>query len=369
MNFEFSEEQLLLRDSAKRFLEGECPRSRVRDSIERTSAFDRELWSGMAEMGWTGVTIPEEYGGLGFGYLEQAVIAEEVGRSLAPVPFSSSSFLAVEAIKMGGSEALKQQYLPALASGELIGTFAFQERLEHSGWSSFTTKYSDGILQGQKIPVMDGDIADIAVVSCDNEGHRALAIIDLRDDSVTRKKLGALDLTRGLASLEFSSAPATLLDENSGQNDLFERLLDRAATLLAFEQIGGAEQCLHDARDFALERYAFGRQIGSFQAIKHKLADLYIEIELARSNAYYAVWALTTEASDFPVATAAAHVGACKAYRHSAQESLHIHGGMGYTWEFDSHLFLRRATVSGLMLGQIRHWKHTLVERLTEGKH
>ncbi|MBE9539743.1 MAG: acyl-CoA/acyl-ACP dehydrogenase, partial [Proteobacteria bacterium] len=330
--------------------------------------FDRELWTGMAGMGWTGVTIAEEYGGLGFGYLELAVIAEEIGRSLAPVPFSSS-YLAAEAIKLGGSEELKQKYLPGLASGNLIGTFAFQERVEHSGWSSFTTKYHNGKLQGLKIPVMDGDIADIAVISCDVGGRRALAIADLRDDSVSRQNIGALDLTRGLASLQFSESPAMLLDQNTDGSDIFEDVLDRAATLLAFEQIGGAEQCLHDARDFALERYAFGRQVGSFQAIKHKLADLFVEIELARSNAYYAIWALTTGASDFSVATAAAHVGACKAYRHCAQECLHVHGGMGYTWEFDSHLFLRRATVSGLMLGQIRHWKHALVERLTEGKH
>tara|TARA_B110000503_G_C7167401_1_gene422579 strand:+ start:2722 stop:3831 length:1110 start_codon:yes stop_codon:yes gene_type:complete len=367
MNFEFSQEQNLLRESAKRFLEGECSRSRVRASTERAVPFDRELWAGMASMGWTGVTIPEEYGGLGFGYFEQAVLAEEIGRSLAPVPYSSSNYLAAEAILLGGSEELKQRYLPGLACGELTGTFAFQEQAEHSGLTRVTTSYTAGKLRGTKLPVMDGDIADIAVVSCNVQGRRALAIVDLRDGSVSRKSVAAMDLTRGLAAIDFSDTPATLLEEGEGAKDLFSLALDRAATLLAFEQIGGAEQCLHDARDYALERYAFGRQIGSYQAIKHKLADLYVAIEIARSNAYYAIWAMATETKDFPVAAASAHIGACKAYQLCAQEGLHIHGGMGYTWEVDCHLFLRRAMVSGLMLGSVRHWKHALVDQLAAG--
>ncbi|NOX49421.1 MAG: acyl-CoA/acyl-ACP dehydrogenase [Gammaproteobacteria bacterium] len=366
MNFEFSEAQQLMRQSAQRYLAGECPRSRMRESTARAEPFDRALWLGMAEMGWTGVTIPEEYGGLGLGHLEQAVIAEEIGRSLAPVPFSSSVYMATEAILLGGSDELKQKYLPGLASGELVGTFAFHESVDHSGWSNVKTTFSERGLSGEKKPVMDGDVADIAVVTCDVDGTRRLAVVNLHETNVERERLGALDLTRGLSSLSFSQTPAELLDDRAG---LFDTLLDRGATLLAFEQIGGAEQCLHDARDYALNRYAFGRQIGSFQAIKHKLADQYVALELARSNAYYAIWTLISDAEEFPVAAAAAHISACKAHRQCAQESLHVHGGMGYTWEVDCHFFLRRAIVSGLLLGQVRHWKHSLVDKVVRGAH
>ncbi len=366
MNFEFSEEQLQMRQTARRYLEDVCSRDRIRDIIENEQPFDQSLWSEMAEMGWTGVTIPEQYGGIGLGHAELAVLAEEIGRSLAPVPFSSSVYLATEAILLGGSESVKETYLPQLASGEIIGTFAFHEQVAQSNWTTFDLKYTNGTLTGSKLPVMDGSIADIAVVACNNNDKRALAIVDLRHDSVTQKNVRSFDLTRNLSNLEFNNTPATLLD-NPNNSDLFSVLVNRAATLLSFEQAGGADRCLHDAKNYALERFAFGRAIGSFQAIKHKLADLYVAIELARSNAYYAIWALSTDAKDFSTASASAHIAACKAYQLTAQESLHIHGGIGYTWEFDSHLFLRRAISSGLLLGPVRRWKHALVEGLVKG--
>lgn len=365
MNFDFSEEQRQLRDQARKFLAAEASPARVRAVLEGQAPYDRALWEGMVDLAWPGTAIPESHGGAGYGYLELCVIAEELGRSLAPTPFSSSVYLATEAILAAGSTEQKQRYLPALASGEVIGCLALAEGAAAPVGAIDATARS-GRLSGTKLPVADGDVADLAVVVARDGSDDALGLflVDLTGPGVTREPVATVDPTRSHARIVFDRAPAEPLGATQDGGTLLGRLLDRAAVLVAFEQVGGAQAALDMARDYALGRFAFGRPIASFQAIKHKLADMYVAIELARSNAYYGAWALSTDAPELPVAAAAARISASEAFFLAAKENIQTHGGMGFTWEFDCHLYYRRAKLLALALGSPRRWKDVLIARL-----
>jgi alkylation response protein AidB-like acyl-CoA dehydrogenase len=340
----------------------------VRRILEGAAPYDAELWRGMGEMGWIGTAIPEAHGGAGFGYLELCVIAEELGRSLAPTPFSSTIYLAAEALLLAGSEAQKKRWLPRIAQGNAIGCFALAEGAHVATPGNLTTRAVGGRVTGTKLPVMDGDVADFAVVAAsETAGRGGLFLVDLEGAGVTRTSLTTVDPTRSHARLAFEAAAAEPLGAPGEGWPLVERLLDRAAVLVAFEQLGGAQAALDMAREYAIGRFAFGRQIASFQAIKHKLADMYVGVELARSNAYYGAWALSKDAPELPVAAATARVAATEAYYQAAKENIQVHGGMGFTWEFDCHLHYRRAKLTGLMLGSARRWKDLLVARLEAG--
>jgi len=367
MNFDFSDDQKVLRDQARKFLSQHASPARVRKILESDAAYDVELWRGMAEQGWPGTAIPESYGGAGFGYLELCVIAEELGRSLAPTPFSSSIYLATEALLLAGSDAQKKTWLPRLAMGEAIGCFALAEGTAAPSPKSIEAEVRDGMLSGTKMAVADGDVADVAVVAARSGPGISLFLVDLGAPGVTRTSLKTVDPTRSHAKLVFSGAAAQPLGAAGQGWELAQRVLDRAAVLVAFEQVGGAQAALDMAREYALGRFAFGRPIASFQAIKHKLVDMYVATELARSNAYYAAWALSTGAPELPVAAAAARVSATEAFWLAAKENIQTHGGMGFTWEFDCHLYYRRAKLLALSLGSARHWKHELITRLDRG--
>ncbi len=369
MNFDFSDDQKFLKDQANKFLTEKCDLSRPRKVLENKEPHDSDLWKAIVEMGWTGTTIPEEYGGLGLGHLELCVIAEELGRAIAPVPFSSSVYLATEALLLAGSEEQKQTYLPKLASGESIGTFAVSEGAKPATVKSIETKFDGGAISGTKVPVPDGLSADFAVVlvrtgASASEQSFSLAIADLA--STERSVIDTMDPSRQQAQIEFTNTDAALLGEQGAGWDLYRRVLDRAAILFAFEQVGGADACLEMAKAYALDRYAFGRQIGSYQAIKHKLADMYINNELARSNAYYGAWALSSDAPELPTAAAGARVSATQAYHYASKENIQTHGGMGFTWEADCHLYYRRAKMLGLALGGERAWKEKLITSLEQ---
>lgn len=369
MNFDFSDDQKMLKAQARKFLTDKCSTKVVRAVLESDQPYDRSLWKGIAEMGWLGTAIPEEHGGLGLGYLELCVIAEELGRAAAPVPFSSSVYLATEAILLAGSAEQKAKYLPKLASGEIIGTFAFAEGAQQPTPKSMAATFKGGKLDGRKWPVPDGDIADIAIVvakSADGAGDRglSLAIVDLKDKGVERTVLKTLDPSRSHAEIVFNGATAEALGGAGAGWQLTRNVLDRAAILMAFEQLGGADVCLDMAKHYALNRYAFGRKIGSFQAIKHKLADMYVGNELARSNAYFGAWALSTGAAELPEAAAGARISASDAFHFASKENIQTHGGMGFTWELDCHLYYRRAKLLGLALGATRVWKDRLVTHL-----
>ena len=369
VNFDFSADQKALRDQARKFLSEHSSSTRVRRILEGPAPYDAELWRGMGEMGWMGTAIPEAHGGAGFGHLELCVIAEELGRSLAPTPFASTIYLATEALLLAGSDAQKKRWLPKIAQGAAIGCFAVAEGPHVATPANLTTRAEGGRVSGVKMPVLDGDVADFAVVLAgEGAGGRAgLFLVDLKSPGVTRATVATVDPTRSHARIALESAAAEPLGAPGQGWPLAERLLDRAAVLVAFEQVGGAQAALDMAREYALGRFAFGRQIASFQAIKHKLADMYVAIELARSNAYYGAWALSKDAPELPVAAATARVAACEAYYQAAKENIQIHGGMGFTWEFDCHLHYRRAKLTGLMLGSARRWKDLLITRLEAG--
>jgi alkylation response protein AidB-like acyl-CoA dehydrogenase len=364
MNFDFSDELKLLREQARRFLSERCSSPAVRRILEGADPYDKSLWKEIAAMGWTGAGIPEEYGGAGLGHLGLCVLAEELGSALAPVPFSSSIYLAAEAIMVGGSDAQKRAWLPKLASGETIGTLALAEGPGRADPRRLRTTFRNGTLAGEKLPVPDGDVADIAVVAAQGERGLVLALVDLKSAVVTRSAVGTIDPSRSHARIVFDNAPAEVLGSPGEGEALLRRVEDRAAVLFAFEQVGGAQRSLEMARDYALARYAFGRPIGSFQAIKHKLADVYVATELARSNAYYGAWALASDAVELPLAAASARISASEAYFLAAKENIQVHGGMGYTWEFDCHLYYRRAKLLSLALGSSRLWKDRLITQL-----
>ena len=364
MNFEFSADQKMIQEQARSFLTAKSAMPQVRKILDGEDAFDRGLWQAMVELGWQGTTIAEAYGGTGLGYLELCVIAGELGRCLAPVPFSSSVYIATEALKLAGSEQQQQHYLPRLANGELIGTLAAVEQPGRFTAAGVKTTMQDGVLNGEKIAVADGDVADFAVVAAQSTAGLSLYLVDLIAGSVKRQTITTLDPTRSHAQLSFSNTPAELLGEEGGAEALLAKLYDGAAVLYAFEQVGGAQACLDMAKAYTLQRYAFGRPIASFQALKHKMADMFVAIELARSNAYHGAWALSCASAELPVSAATARLSAIDAYYFCSKENMQAHGGMGFTWELDCHLYYRRAQLLALTLGSKSHWQDLLIERL-----
>ncbi|MGB5902756.1 MAG: acyl-CoA dehydrogenase family protein [Xanthobacteraceae bacterium] len=369
MNFEFSDDQKQLRDQARRFLAEKCPPKAVRAVLEGSVGYDKALWSGLAEMGFLGVAIPEEFGGTGAGHLELCVIAEEMGRALAPVPFSSTVYLAAEALMLAGSDAQKQKWLPKIASGEAIGTLALFEGPGNPSPQAIKVAAGNGVLNGVKKPVADGAIADFAIVAARNgsggrETDIALYLVDLKAGGIEAKTLTNLDPSRNQAELTFKDCKAEPLGAANEGWSILSRVLDRAAVLMAFEQVGGADRALEMGRDYALDRIAFGRQIGSFQAIKHILADMYVAATLARSNCYYGAWALSTNAGELPEAAATARISATQAFQHCSKQNIQVHGGMGFTWEFDCHLYYRRSNALALSLGSLSYWENQLIERM-----
>jgi alkylation response protein AidB-like acyl-CoA dehydrogenase len=365
MNFDFSDDQKYLKDQARKFLSERASMTAVRTVLDGdTVSHDAALWTGIAKMGWLGAAIPEEYGGLGLGELELCVLAEEMGRSLAAVPWASTVYFLAEALKVAGSEAQKQAILPKLAEGAVIGCVAASEGPGEPRLETIKTLFDGKTISGTKIPVTDGDIATHALVLAKHNGGTSLVLVDMAAAGITKTSLKTFDPTRSHATLKFENTPAQLIGEAGDGLGLLARIYDRAAVLISFEQIGGSQACLDMATDFAKGRYAFSRQIGSFQAIKHKLADIYVALEIARSNAYYGAWALSCDAPELPLAAASARIAACEAYHLASKENIQTHGGMGFTWDVDCHLFYRRAKLLAVQIGAPAIWKEKLVSRL-----
>ncbi|MES2987338.1 MAG: acyl-CoA dehydrogenase family protein [Pseudomonadota bacterium] len=358
MNFDFSDDQKYLREEARRFLHSAWPLGKLHARMKAPDRSDRVLWQSIAGQGWLGVAIPERYGGVGLGRLELCIVAEEMGRVLAPLPFVSTAGILAEALLVAGSEAQKAELLPRIAEGTLIGCLATSEGPGRTDPASVAAIVADGKLTGTKLPVTDGGSADVALVLAQEGGTTGVYLAML--DGVERAPLATLDPTRETAALIFADTPATRL----GGVELLDALRDRAAVLIAFEQIGGADRALEMALGYASERYAFGRPIGSYQAIKHKLADIYVKNELARANAYYAAWAYATGDAGLPAAASAARIAASDAFWFAARENLHVHGGMGYTSEADCHLFYRRARQLSLVIGSPSTWKERLMAQI-----
>lgn len=369
MNFDFSDDQKMLKEQVRKFLADKCPMSVTRRVLDGDEPYAKEVWKGLVEMGLTGTAIPEEFGGLGLGALELCVIAEELGRAAAPVPFSSSIYLAAEAIKLFGTQKQKQTWLPKLASGEIVGALAVSEGTHTAHPRNIETKFAGGKVSGVKQPVTDGGAADVVIVAVNTGGSGeqaiSLAIVDLKAGGISAEPVRTIDPSREHVTLTFKDAPAEILGDKQGEGwSQLSRVLDGAAVLFAFEQIGGTEAALEMARDYALERYAFGRQIGSYQAIKHKLADMYVKKELAKSNAYFGAMMLNDEGAELTEAASASRIAGSDAYVFAAQENIQTHGGIGYTWESDCQFHYRRAKLLALTIGAPIQWKEKLVSRL-----
>ncbi len=371
MNFAFSEEQEMLRDTVRSFLDAKAPSEKVRELMETDAGYDPDLWSQIAEQGWQAMHIPEEYGGAGFGYLELVILMEEMGRSLFPSPFFGSVVLGANAVLIAGSAEQKQDVLAAIASGERIVAFAHVE--ESGRWDAEGIQLpakadgEDYILSGTKLYVVDGHVADTLIVAARTEDGVSLFLVDAAADGVTRTRLETMDMTRKQARIDLEDVrvPATAMLGAPGSGwATLERVLDLAAVALAAEQVGGAQQCLDMAVEYAKQRVQFGRPIGSFQAIKHKCADMLVQVESAKSAAYYAGWAASEDNDELPITAPLAKSYCSEAYFHCAAENIQIHGGIGFTWEHDAHLYFKRAKSSELLLGDPAYQRALLADRL-----
>ena len=364
MNFDFSEEQKLLRTTARDYLEDRAPLELARSILETQAPMSRELWEGVAEMGWLGAVIPEAWGGGGFGHAELVLIAEELGRALAPIPFVTSAAVA-EAILVAGTEEQRRRYLPGFANGDRIGTLALAEARGVVRPEGIRTRHRrDGTLDGAKIGAPDGAAANLALaLARSDSGGLVLVLANLEE--VARTADESIDPSRPCAGLAFDAIAAEPL--GSGDEDgwsLLRRILDRAAVLQSFEQLGTAQRALDLTREQILDRHAFGRPIASFQAIKHRMADLYATLEIARSNCYFAAWALANDDPGLPLAACTARVAASQACTEASVEMVQLFGGAGFTWELDCHLFYRRAQTLALALGPPGEWRDRLVDCL-----
>jgi alkylation response protein AidB-like acyl-CoA dehydrogenase len=369
MNFAFSEEQEELRRTVRQFLDQKSPETEVRRLMETDQGYDDAVWKQMGEqLGLQGLAIPEEFGGSGYGYIELIVILEEMGRRLLCAPYFSTVVLATNALLHSGDDAAKKEHLPGIASGETIAALAFTEengRWDEAGVTATATKAGDGwAITGTKSYVLDGHVADLLIVAARTGAGVSLFAVPSDAAGLTRTLLTTMDQTRKQAKLEFANTPATLVGTDGGGWAVLDRVLDLAAVALAAEQVGGAQFVLDMAVQYAKDRIQFGRPIGSFQAIKHKCADMLLEVESAKSAAYYAGWCAAELNDELPSVAALSKAYCSEAYFHATSENIQIHGGIGFTWEHPAHLYFKRAKSSELLFGDPAHWRELLAQRI-----
>ena len=364
MNLALSDTQKELKEQVSALLAERATPDTLRRLITENAPWDEGLWRAFAELGLLGAAIPEAYGGVGLGPMDLCVIAEEVGRATAPIPFFSSICLAAEAIQLAGSQAQKDEWLPRLAAGEVVGTLAWTEGPGAPRLAGLSTRLASGALSGTKSPVPDAGLAQVCVVVATSSGRPALALAEMDQPGVKLTPMNGFDQLRHHARIDFVEARAEPL-EAADAAETVRRLWDRAAIYSAFEQVGGTESALYMARDYTMQRYIFGRPLASYQAVKHKLADILVMLELARSNALYAAAALEDDAQDVAVAAATARLAATRAYETAARESLQLHGGIGFTWEANCHFHYRRARLLALNIGSAEVWADRLIDELS----
>ncbi len=362
MDFGLNEDQETLAKYARDFLTNECPTTFVRSMLDHETALDAAFYKHMAGLGWMGIAIPETYGGGGMTYVDLAVLLEEMGRALVPGPFFASVCLAAPTILEAGSEQQKQELLPPIASGERNATVAYTEasaRVDESGIELQAKPDGDGfILDGTKRFALDAHVADTIIVAARTGSGVTLFVVDPKAEGVAVTQLKAMDMTRRLCDVTLSGLKVSkdaVLGEVDGGWPALERAIQRAIGLLAAECVGGANQVLDMSVAYARERIQFGRPIGSFQAVKHKCADMLVDVELGRSAMYYAAWAATPGAdgadAELPLASSIAKAFCGEAYTRVATNGIHVHGGIGFTWEHDMHLYFKRAKANEVLLG------------------
>lgn len=374
MNFAFSEEQEQLRDAVRKFLEAKSPETEVRRLMETTEGYDPAVWKQMAnELGLQSLHIPEEYGGQGFSFVELGIVLEEQGRALLCAPYYATVVLAANAILNAGTGEQKAALLPDIASGETIATLAFTEpngRWDASGITMEAKADGDGfVLDGTKMFVLDGHTANLIVVAArtpGTSGEDGISFFTVDGDAagLTRTALATMDQTRKQAKLEFAAVKAQALGGAGAGWAALSKTLDQAAVGLSDEMVGGAQFVLEESVQYAKDRVQFGRPIGSFQAIKHKCADMLLEVESAKSAAYYASWSAAEDNDELPVVASLAKAYCSDAYFHSAAENIQIHGGIGFTWEHNAHLYFKRAKSSEILLGDATYHRELLAQRI-----
>jgi alkylation response protein AidB-like acyl-CoA dehydrogenase len=356
MIFTFTDEQNELAATLRRFLQDKSPSSEVRRLMATEAGYDPQTWAQLAtQLGLQGLVIPEKYGGSGAGPVELAVVCEEMGRALLCAPYFATAALAVPALLASGDQAAAEDYLPAIADGTTIATLAVPEA--DGAWATDALqtrarRSGDGyLLDGRKSFVLDGHVADVILVAAQADGGPSLFAVRGDADGLARRPLETLDMTRKQAALELEGTPGRLIGAEGDAADVVTRTLRQAVVALAAEQVGGAQRCLDMSVEYAKIRMQFGRPIGSFQAIKHMCADLLLEVESARSAAYYAAWAAQDGSDELPLVSSLAKAFCSEAYFRAAADNIQIHGGIGFTWEHDAHLYYRRAKSTELMLG------------------
>jgi alkylation response protein AidB-like acyl-CoA dehydrogenase len=369
MNFGFSEEQDELRKMVRRFLEDKSPESEVRRLMATSEGFDPAVWAQMAnELALQGLGIPEEFGGQGYGPVELYVVFEEMGAALLCSPYFSTVALAANALLLVGDDQSKRDYLPGIASGETIATVALTDdagRWDLATTSTTATRAAEGfVLSGVRNYVTDGSTATLLLVPAMTDAGLSLFAVDGDAPGVSRESLATMDQTRKQSRIVFENAPARLIGTDGGALEGLESTSQIAAAALAAEQVGGAQRVLDSSVEYAKNRVQFGRPIGSFQAIKHKCADMLLDVESAKSAAYYAAWAAQERNDELPIAASLAKSFCSEAYFHCAAENIQIHGGIGFTWEHPAHLYFKRAKSSELFLGDPAYHRELLAQRL-----
>ena len=373
MSMTFTEEQDEFRKSVRRFLEQKSSSADVRRLMETDEGYDPGVWQQMAEqLGLQGLALPEEYGGSGFGFIEQIAVLEEMGRALLCAPYFSSVVLAGTALVQSGDDAAKRDLLTGIADGSTIATLAWVENPTEWGMGSLSTtarRSGDGYtIDGTKTLALDGHTASLILVVAQADGGPSLFAVDASASGLTRRKLETLDMTRKVAALEFVGTHARLIADEGAAASILQRTLRLAAVALAAEQVGAAQKCLDMSVEYAKLRMQFGRPIGSFQAIKHKCADMLLEVESARSAAYYAAWAAADGSDALPLLASLAKACCSDAFANAATENIQIHGGIGFTWEHDAHLYYRRAKSTEQFLGSPSEHRDLLAQRLLAGE-
>lgn len=378
MDFGFSDEQEMLRQIAHSFLEENCPTTVVRQMMEDDRGYDPNLWKEMADLGWLGLAFPEEYGGQGLGFVDLTVILEEMGAALLPSPFLSSILLAGQTILIGGSEAQKQTYLPKIADGSLIVTLAMTEpsgRFDAEGIADVTaTPDDDGFsISGTKLFVPDAHVANLMVVAArtkdagDKSFGVSLFLVDSNSPGISTTLLKTMDQTRKQCEVVFDNVKVGR-DRLLGMVDMgwpvLHKVLNIATVALCAEMIGGAQRVLDISVAYAKERVQFGRPIGSFQAVKHKCAEMMLQVESAKSAAYYAAWAVDEDVPEAPLAVSMAKAYCSDAFRNTAGEGIQVHGGIGFTWEHDMHLYFKRAKYAEFTFGDPTYHRELVAQEL-----
>jgi len=378
MDFGFSEEQEMLRQSVRQFLEAECPMTYVRQMMEDERGFSDDQWKKMAELGWTGLIVPEQYGGAGLNMVDMVVVLEEMGKVVFPGPFFASAILGGIAIDLGGSDAQKQKWLPGLADGSLRATLA---QVEESGrWDAegiqLAAKAAGGgfTLSGTKLFVHDAHNADLLIVPVRTGGKGTdgitMLVVERKAKGVAVRVLKTMDQTRKLCEVTFDGVAVgkdAVLGEVGKGWALLDRLVDRAKVAVCAEMCGGAQKVLEMSVAYAKVREQFGKPIGSFQAIQHKCANMMVQVESAKSATYYAAWAVANDVAEAHLAACMAKAYTSDAYRFVSAEGIQIHGGIGFTWEHDMHLYFKRAKGSEVTFGDATHNRELVAQVVLDG--